>query len=635
MTLYASTPDASTPANVGMGGAPAGTAGAPQPPPTQPLWIGTERPVFAMYHAPAQVESHKPAVLFCAPFGWADMGSYPSRRIWAECLARAGHPVLRFDLPGTGQSVGGPRDPGQLDSWLRAIVETACWLRHASDSPRVAGIGIGLGALLALHALAADAAIDDLVLWGTPASGRALTRSLWAFAKLQTVGSEREDRALPPGWLQTGGYLLSGETLADLGGLRTDRAPVGRLRRALLLSEDDDAVNMALATHLRQAGVEVQTEPGPGYGAMLHDPDSPQFSVVPDATIATVGAWLRPMRSATPAPGQAIPATGDQLEIECDGSTVHEHAFTVTSSSGTMFGVLAEPAVPTHTADDCCLICLPTWAERCIGPNRLWVELARRYAARGMAVLRIDLESIGDSDGVPKAVRTAASVFDDGRPAQIQRAMDALSEAGHGSRFLLAGLCAGGYWAQRATIDPRVTAVLSLNPSPSPSGRALLLGDAARQALLIFRPSWWRAVTRGEASLREALAAGKAIGRIARARMPRARDRATQLLARSRDGGAEPDTRVTPDATLTMTALFDRVGELGTKMTLGFSDGEPTLRVLELEGVTHHLERWPALRLHRFETPDHGLRAIDKQQEALALADALVEDALHQRRGEH
>ena len=46
------------------------------------------------------------AVLFCAPFGWEDMGSYPVRAVWAQRLAAAGHPVLRFDLPGTGQSAG-------------------------------------------------------------------------------------------------------------------------------------------------------------------------------------------------------------------------------------------------------------------------------------------------------------------------------------------------------------------------------------------------------------------------------------------------------------------------------------------------------------------------------------------------
>jgi dienelactone hydrolase len=599
-----------------------------RPPRAQPLWIGDKQPVFAMYHAPATAETHPVAVLFCAPFGWQDMGSYPARRIWAERLASAGHPVLRFDLPGTGQSAGGPRDPGQVRSWLQAIVETACWLRHAGDSSRVAAIGLGLGALLALHALGDDAPIDDLVLWGMPASGRALIREMRAFARLQTAAGEGEDPALPTGSLQSGGYLLSDETLADLEALRPERASLGRLRRALLLTDDDAAPNTALVAHLRQAEVEMQTEPGQGYAVMLHDPDSPQFSVVPDATIATVGAWLSQTHSATPPPDQPIPTTNDHLEIESDGSLVRENAFTVTSPSGTMFGMLAEPVEPSRSPDGSCLICLPTWAERCIGPNRLWVELARSYAARGLLVVRIDLEAIGDSDGVSEAVSTSARVFDEDRLAQTQRVMDALGDAGYASRFLLTGLCSGGYWAEQATIDPRVIGALALNPTPSPMGKELLERDVARRVLLVFKSSWWRGVARGEASVRESLVAGKAIMRRTLVRMRQSRERIAAAISHAKADTAERANPATCNKMTTMTALFDQLSERGITIMLGFSSGEPSYRVLELEGITQHPERWPALRLHRFESLDHGLRGIGDQQEIRALADMFVEGAL-------
>ena len=36
------------------------------------------------------------------------MCSYRSRREWAERLALAGYPTLRFDLPGSGDSAGAP-----------------------------------------------------------------------------------------------------------------------------------------------------------------------------------------------------------------------------------------------------------------------------------------------------------------------------------------------------------------------------------------------------------------------------------------------------------------------------------------------------------------------------------------------
>ncbi len=533
------------------------------------------------------------------------MGSYPVRAVWAERLAEAGHPVLRFDRPGSGQSAGAPTDPGQLPSWLRAIAEAANWLRHAGESPRVAAIGIGLGGLLALQATAEGAAIDDLALWGVPPSGPALTRRLRAFAKLQASAQDGEDSALPSGWLQSAGYVLDAETIADLNTLRPDGAEVGRLRRALLLAQDSTAVDAALVEHLEQAGVEVQTAPGLGYAAMLGNPD---LSIVPDATIATIAAWLQRAATPTPAPEEAVPVVRDQLELEVDGAGVRERAYTVERASGSMFGVLAEPTEPSD--EDVCLICLPSWAERCIGPSRLWVELARRHAARGITVLRVDLESIGDSDGSREEMRVTTGVWEHDRIVQVQEVMDTLQQDGHGSRFLLVGLCSGGYWAQQAAVDPRVVGIVGLNPMVSRAGKALLQSDAARRALLVFQPSWWLKLLRSEVNVRKGIVTvNKGV-----------KSQARRLRSRSRGDAAKPEVE---DAH-SMTALLDRLQQRDARMILGFADDEVGYNQLELEGIAQQPERWPALRIHRFASSDHNLRAVVNQQEIHALVDDLV-----------
>ncbi len=571
----------------------------------QPLWIGDTRPAFGMYHAPAAGVERAVAVLFCAPFGWEDMGSYPVRAVWAERLAAAGHPVLRCDRPGSGQSAGAPTDPGQLPSWLRAIAQAASWLRHAGDSPRVAAIGIGLGGLLALQATAEGAAIDDLVLWGTPPNGRTLTRTLRAFARLQASAQDGEDPALPSGWLQSAGYVLDTETIADLNTLRPDGAQVGRLRRALLLAQDSTAFDATLLEHLKRAGVEVQTAPGPGYAAML---DNPDLSIVPDTTIATIAAWLK--RAATPTlePEEAVPLVRDQLELVIDGARVRERAYTIERARGTMFGVLAEP---TESSDeDICLICLPSWAERCIGPSRLWVEVARRHAARGIKVLRVDLESIGDSDGSREAMRIQAGVWDHDRIVQVQEIMDSLQARGHGSRFLLLGLCSGGYWAQQAAADPRVIGLVGLNPMVSRAGKALLQNDAARRALRIFQPSWWGKLARSEVNVRKGMiTVNKGI-----------KSKARRLRSRARGETAEPQS----EHAHSTTALLELLQARGARMILGFADREVGYNQLELEGIAQRPERWPALHIHRFESSDHNLRALGHQQAIHALVDDLV-----------
>ena len=84
-------------------------------PPARPLYLDLPSgPVFAVYHAPSADAAPATAVLLCPPWGWNDVTSYRARRAWAEHLADGGHPTLRFDFPGTGDSAGVPADPGRL-----------------------------------------------------------------------------------------------------------------------------------------------------------------------------------------------------------------------------------------------------------------------------------------------------------------------------------------------------------------------------------------------------------------------------------------------------------------------------------------------------------------------------------------
>ena len=81
-------------------------------PPARPLYLDLPSgPVFAVYHAPSADAAPATAVLLCPPWGWNDVTSYRARRAWAEHLADGGHPTLRFDFPGTGDSAGVPADP--------------------------------------------------------------------------------------------------------------------------------------------------------------------------------------------------------------------------------------------------------------------------------------------------------------------------------------------------------------------------------------------------------------------------------------------------------------------------------------------------------------------------------------------
>jgi hypothetical protein len=188
-----------------------------------------------------------------------------------------------------------------------------------------------------------------------------------------------------------------------------------------------------------------------------------------------------------------------------------------------------------------------------------------------------------------------------------------LQEQGHGSRFLLLGLCSGGYWAQQAAADPRVVGMVGLNPMVSRTGKALLQNDAARRALLIFQPTWWRKLARGEVSI------GKGLLTVRKG--IKSQVRRLRLRSRPRGAAAEP---ALDSGAHSMTALLDLLQQRGARMILGFADREVGYNQLEIEGILKQPERWPALRVHRFASSDHNLRAVVNQQAIHALVDDLL-----------
>jgi alpha/beta superfamily hydrolase len=94
-----------------------------------------------------------------------------------------------------------------------------------------------------------------------------------------------------------------------------------------------------------------------------------------------------------------------------------------------------------------------------VGPNRLYVKLARSLAALGCVVLRFDLSGLGDS-----TVRDDHLPFGKSAVSETREAMDALSAARGVEHFLLSGLCSGATISLTAAYgDPRVVGVMPIN----------------------------------------------------------------------------------------------------------------------------------------------------------------------------
>ncbi len=547
---------------------------------------GGAEPVLALFH-PAGGDT---GVLLCPPFGWDDVCSYRSRREWAIRLAGDGYPALRIDLPGTGDSGGSPTDSGLLDAWTEAVEQAALWLRAEGACRRTVAIGIGLGGILAVRAAANGAPIADLVLWAVPARGRALVRELRAFARLETASLVEAGAPKPPplpdGALAPGGFLLTAETSAALQAvdLTAVSLPPRKGRRALLLGRDGIGVDESLRQALVEVGMNVTVGQGEGYGAMMVQPDHAR---VPAAVFDRVAEWLGPPERRPAAP--SLERTN--LERAVVAPTVQERPFVLEQPSGRLFGVLAEPVgIP---ALGFCVVFLNAAANRRIGPNRMWTDIARRWTARGAPTLRLDMEGIGDADGDSDRYSDVRELYVPRFVAQVRAALDALEAQGQVPRFVLVGLCSGAYWGFHAALeDARVCTALMLNP------RVLFwsdelepVRDLRRIRRRFLRSSAWRRVARGEILIDAARL--RSIARAA-ALSP------LRLASSSRESSQDEE----------VAHAFEHLREAGRRAVFVFCDGEPLREELEATGLLARLDEWPNVSFESIPGRDHTMRPL-------------------------
>ncbi len=532
----------------------------------RPVYIGS---AAGMLHEPTSPSSGL-GVLMVPPFGWDDQSAYRPRRAWAVALAQDGHTVLRLELPATGNAAGGARDDDLLETWTGALVEAG----QALGAERLAVVALGLGGLLTLNALD-RLSVDDLVLWGVPARGRAWVRELKAFAKLEASQTGDDDAVAADGEIRAGGHVL---TAATATAISTLDGVTGSVRRALVLGRDGTPPDAALVEAL---GAE--TDDGLGWGAMLA---GPQHAEVPTVTIARTRSWLAVERGAA------------SLEPRGDGSLAFDGGReSALNLPGGTFGVLAEPAGERR---DLTIVFLNAGSIRHIGPNRMYVEAARRWAAHGVPSLRLDVVPFGEADGSADPLRDDDAFYTPGFTAQVPPALEALAQRGLPQRFLLTGLCSGAYWSLHvADLDARVVSALLLNPR-------LLLFDAQagsryelRRAMSVVTPSGFR--------------------RLLRADRPLAR-----LLAVLRWLVTRPFRRDQTPPASELEALFARLRARGQHVELAFSGHEP------LHDELLHTAGDRTLTIRGLPFHSHTLKPLGAQRAAHELLDRVVRQALDQ-----
>ncbi len=537
----------------------------------EPFYFGpSDRPLFGWLHDSAEPSSY--GLVVCSPFGYESICAHRSLRHFCEASAQAGVPALRFDYDGTGDSAGDDRDPARLAAWVASVQQAIDALKKLTSVERIALLGVRLGAAVAAKAAVERDDVDGLIAIAPVVVGKTYLRELRA---LQMTLDRRDP---PPGTAvesdvqEAIGFVLTAETRAAVGDLdltKLDRpAP-----HVLLIDRDDLPIGNAWPDRLGSQKVVLDHRRLPGYVEMMLGPDQTR---VPEQMIGAVSDWLTQRASACASGRKAAITTGEAfprrtLLPTAGGPNVIESAEFI-DAAGSLFGVLSVPESPPPSRSG--LLLLNAGSVHHVGSNRLYVTLARRWAAHGHAVLRLDLSGIGDSRTREGATENV--VYTDFASDEIAKATAFLKRQPGVTQVHALGLCSGGYNAFKAAVaGVDLDGVLLINPLtffykpdvPKEVAPHLVASEAARYARRLRSPEAWKKLLRGEVHFRSlARVVSRRAGNLLR-------ERARNLL---RGVGV----RLGEDLAYELRSVVRK------KITLRFlfSDGDPGISLLRVQG---------------------------------------------------
>jgi alpha-beta hydrolase superfamily lysophospholipase len=427
--------------------------------------------LFGWLHQPsARADRSQPhaamGLVICNSFGREELCAHRTLRHLAEGAATAGVPTLRFDYHGTGDSAGDLLDPQRTQAWIESVGHAIDALKRHAGVEQVCLLGFRLGTLLAAQAAQGRSDVAAFVALAPVVSGRAFVRELRVFG-MKTAAPSGDVAPDPNALLESGGYAMSRETQDDLSRLTLQRLPAPPARRVLVVDRDDrpDAAH-PWVDQLRQAGVDVTAHRMTGYAEMMAPP---HHSVVPPGLIDDVAAWLSQLGRAVTTPHAAAPPLPEPKRSvvwpsdAANGHAVRESSCVVDPATG-LNGILSLPAdADADTPPQNAVILLPPGADRHLGPGRVYVGLARQLAARGLAVLRLDISGVGDS---PARVGCRENVvYGPQAVPDIAAAVSHLRNTLGIRHCELVGHCSGAYNAFKAAVaEVPVESVVLINP---------------------------------------------------------------------------------------------------------------------------------------------------------------------------
>ena len=155
--------------------------------------------------------------------------------------------------------------------------------------------------------------------------------------------------------------------------------------------------------------------------------------------------------------------------------------------TGSLVGIVSDPSGSEHNNGLPGVILLNAGLVHRVGPNRLYVNMARALAAQGFVVLRFDFSGIGDSQ-----VRSDTRPREKRAVDEVQDAMDLLAQRRGIDRFLLMGICSGATDSfNTACQDSRVVGAVLINLLGYEQQVVSYVRSSRYWKTRLFAPKYW------------------------------------------------------------------------------------------------------------------------------------------------
>ena len=254
--------------------------------------------LFGILHQSTAAVSFAPFV-FCHPFAEEKLWTHRVFVSFARRLAGLGHPVLRFDYMGNGDS-DGVFSESSLESALADVQSALAYVREATRTDEVNLLGLRLGATVASLAAETCPHIRDLILWAPIVDGGRYMQELLRvnLSTQMAVHKEiRQDRESLVQHLEQGhtvnvdGYEMAFPLYSQVSAVKLAAARKQHQGRCLIVNVDRQPER--LSAEMQQLAA---TYPQVTLTAAREEPfwkEIPQFYQQAPSLFAVTSEWLR------------------------------------------------------------------------------------------------------------------------------------------------------------------------------------------------------------------------------------------------------------------------------------------------------------------------------------------------------